>query len=313
VLDRQSGVSKSSVGTFDADKYDDNNTATNFTRGDFQGYGDIGGASKILHKIKYDELDHDLFIYEPKVDGTERNEGLDSYITFKYNGIKEIEQLCQEENMELVELLKRVIFGAVIKPFNIEKYGDSITVQCHKDNLFTILTEIRQITELKIYNSLVPLFIKGCTQIASCEMASGGNFVPNVENINELIKKTGIGQTKVSGLLILGVANAILKIWLLLKEKENWKDNSNFHCTLKPVDLNAKILKLFKTPNEQMICYPFAGSGSEILGGLQADYQNWVACEINQDYVDIANARIKHWKENKYVQLDLFETGDKRP
>ena len=81
----------------------------------------------------------------------------------------------------------------------------------------------------------------------------------------------------------------------------------NNHPTLKPIELNAKMLKLFKTPNEQRICYPFAGSGSEIIGGLKADFQNWTACEINQEYVDIANARIKHYKENEYVQLDLFK------
>ena len=80
----------------------------------------------------------------------------------------------------------------------------------------------------------------------------------------------------------------------------------NTHPTLKPIDLNCKILKLFKTPNEQHICYPFAGSGSEIIGGLKANFQNWSACEINADYVDIANARIKHYKENEYVQIDLF-------
>ena len=27
----------------------------------------------------------------------------------------------------------------------------------------------------------------------------------------------------------------------------------------------------------------------------------------NADYVEIANARIKHYKENEYVQIDLFE------
>lgn len=46
--------------------------------------------------------------------------------------------------------------------------------------------------------------------------------------------------------------------------------------------------------------------GSEIIGGLKANFQNWYACEINQDYVDIANARIAHYKEYEYVQLKLF-------
>jgi DNA modification methylase len=80
----------------------------------------------------------------------------------------------------------------------------------------------------------------------------------------------------------------------------------NNHPTLKPIDLNAKILSLFKTPNEQKICYPFAGSGSEILGGLKANLQNWFACEINEDYVKIANARIKHYTTNEFLPTSLF-------
>lgn len=87
-------------------------------------------------------------------------------------------------------------------------------------------------------------------------------------------------------------------------------ERKNVHPTVKPIDLNCKILKLFKTPNEQRICYPFAGSGSEIIGGLKANFQNWSACEINAEYVEIANARIKHYKENEYVQIDLFEIGE---
>jgi DNA modification methylase len=32
----------------------------------------------------------------------------------------------------------------------------------------------------------------------------------------------------------------------------------NNHPTVKPISLNEKILKLFKTPNSQRILYPFA-------------------------------------------------------
>ena len=69
----------------------------------------------------------------------------------------------------------------------------------------------------------------------------------------------------------------------------------NNHPTLKPIKLNERILKLFKTPNEQKIIYPFAGSGSEIIGGIKAGFTNWVACEINTEYVEIAKARIEYW------------------
>jgi DNA modification methylase len=85
----------------------------------------------------------------------------------------------------------------------------------------------------------------------------------------------------------------------------------NNHPTLKPIKLNERILKLFKTPNEQKIIYPFAGSGSEIIGGIKAGFTNWVGCEINPDYVEIAKARIDYWttseKEIDKSQVSLFD------
>jgi len=84
----------------------------------------------------------------------------------------------------------------------------------------------------------------------------------------------------------------------------------NTHPTLKPISLNEKILKLFKTPNEQKICYSFSGSGSEIIGGVKAGFDNWVASEINNEYIDISNARIQYWNK-KYIeeksQVSMFE------
>jgi DNA modification methylase len=81
----------------------------------------------------------------------------------------------------------------------------------------------------------------------------------------------------------------------------------NNHPTLKPIELNYRILKLFKLPTDQKICYPFAGSGSEIIGGIKAGFENWVGCEINAEYVAIANARINYWKETMWEQQSLFD------
>ena len=82
------------------------------------------------------------------------------------------------------------------------------------------------------------------------------------------------------------------------KSSGNIRNNvvKNNHPTLKPIKLNERILKLFKTPNEQKIIYPFAGSGSEIIGGIKAGFKNWQGCELSEDYVEIAKARIEHWK-----------------
>ena len=91
------------------------------------------------------------------------------------------------------------------------------------------------------------------------------------------------------------------------KQERNKGVSENNHPTLKPIELNKKILKLFKTPNEQVIIYPFAGSGSEIIGGHKANFRNWFACEINDNYTKIANRRIEYFKEYDYEQLSLFD------
>lgn len=72
---------------------------------------------------------------------------------------------------------------------------------------------------------------------------------------------------------------------------------------LKPISLNEKILTLFKTPNPQKICYPFAGTFSEIIGGWKAGFTDFIACEINEKYIQIGQARFDYWTKQK--------TGDK--
>ncbi len=94
-----------------------------------------------------------------------------------------------------------------------------------------------------------------------------------------------------------------------LNEEEKFNTKSgNFHPTLKPISLNRRILKLFKTPNPQAIFYPFAGSGSEIIGGIKAGFKEWTACEINPEYIEIAEARIKYWSERNFAKKSKKQT-----
>jgi DNA modification methylase len=86
------------------------------------------------------------------------------------------------------------------------------------------------------------------------------------------------------------------------------------HPTMKPISLLEKILRLLKTPNPQRICYPFAGVASEVIGGLKAGFDDYTACEISQEYVEIAEARIKHYSADiepsdnqQFKELDMFE------
>jgi hypothetical protein len=75
ILDDQSGITKSSKGSFKATDYEEKETATPFTRGDFVGKGDEGGASR--------------FFYCPKVSKKERNFGCEHL---------EDKELCQSGN-----------------------------------------------------------------------------------------------------------------------------------------------------------------------------------------------------------------------
>jgi DNA modification methylase len=193
ILDEQSGFSK---GAATVNKYGSpsgsgiyawNNTDEKPSENiKVDGYDDIGGASKILHKCNYEQDDVTLYHYEPKVSGSERNAGLGGFVDKQYS------------------------HDGRDKP------------------------------------------------------------IENAYQRNDSIAK-------------------------------------NNHPTLKPIDLNYRILKLFKLPTDQKICYPFAGSGSEIIGGIKAGFENWVGCEINAEYVAIANARINYWKETMWEQQSLFD------
>lgn len=75
------------------------------------------------------------------------------------------------------------------------------------------------------------------------------------------------------------------------------------HPTLKPIALNERILKLFKTPNPQKILFPFAGAGSEIIGGIKAGFTDWEGCELSDEYIKIAEARIDYYKKQEESKL----------
>jgi len=73
LIDEQSGVSKSSSNSFKANDYQEKETNTPFTRGDFIGKGDKGGASRFFKNIPLDSR----IAYIPKASKSERNAGLD--------------------------------------------------------------------------------------------------------------------------------------------------------------------------------------------------------------------------------------------
>ena len=75
----------------------------------------------------------------------------------------------------------------------------------------------------------------------------------------------------------------------------------NNHPTVKPKALLSKILKLFKTPNDQVLLDPFMGSGSMGISAVETGFE-YVGFELDQGYFQIAEARI----DQAQTQKDLI-------
>ncbi len=70
----------------------------------------------------------------------------------------------------------------------------------------------------------------------------------------------------------------------------------NFHPTLKPVDLCRHFARLLLPPptgRHRRILVPFSGAGSEMIGALQAGWDEVIGIEIDPEYIEIAKHRIQ--------------------
>ena len=112
-LDKQSGVTKSSSATFKAEAYEERETSTPFTRGDFVGRGDSGGASR--------------FFFVAKANKKDRNEGLgNSELEEKgkvFNGKSETGAGKAEGSVEdKFSTAPQKNFHPTVKPTSLMKY-----------------------------------------------------------------------------------------------------------------------------------------------------------------------------------------------
>jgi site-specific DNA-methyltransferase (adenine-specific) len=77
----------------------------------------------------------------------------------------------------------------------------------------------------------------------------------------------------------------------------------NTHPTVKPLKLMDYLIKLTKMPNtEQVYLDPFAGSGSTLIAVIQNE-RHFIGIEKEDNYVKIAEARLKYWSKTKSVKL----------
>lgn len=81
----------------------------------------------------------------------------------------------------------------------------------------------------------------------------------------------------------------------------------NHHPTVKPLALTEYLATLIVPPAhvESRLLVPFAGSGSECIGAIRAGWNHVVGVEMNQEYADIARARIYYHQQKLTSQNQL--------
>ena len=86
-------------------------------------------------------------------------------------------------------------------------------------------------------------------------------------------------------------------------ERFTTEPKANHHPTVKPTDLMRYLINLVTPPNGTILD-PFMGSGSTGKAAIRCGL-NFIGIEREQEYMDIATARINH-EQNKPVQQELF-------
>ena len=76
----------------------------------------------------------------------------------------------------------------------------------------------------------------------------------------------------------------------------------NDHLTVKPVALIEHLINIFSLP-EQVVLDPFLGSGTTAIAAYETN-RSCIGMEINKDFVDIANDRLRQ----AFNQLNLFRS-----
>jgi site-specific DNA-methyltransferase (adenine-specific) len=89
-----------------------------------------------------------------------------------------------------------------------------------------------------------------------------------------------------------------------VSRKERHQGVDNNHPTVKPVALMRYLIKLVTPPNS-IVLDPFSGSGSTGMAAVELGHE-FIGCELDPAYVDIANCRIETWNDSG-LPKDLFD------
>ena len=86
------------------------------------------------------------------------------------------------------------------------------------------------------------------------------------------------------------------KIFLINKPNKQEKGQHNIHKTVKPLAICEYLIKLTALNKNAIIFDPFSGSGTTLVAAKILN-KKYLGCDINSQYVEIANQRINQIKK----------------
>jgi site-specific DNA-methyltransferase (adenine-specific) len=86
-----------------------------------------------------------------------------------------------------------------------------------------------------------------------------------------------------------------------VEDKFSTQPSANHHPTVKPTELMRYLVRMVTPPNG-IVLDPFTGSGSTGKASVLEGF-NFIGCELDPDYIAIAEARIKHGLESQESTL----------
>ena len=247
----------------------------------WDGFNDKGSAAR--------------FFYCAKASKKDRDEGLDSMKlvvvslqSCEKNTINQEKLATLLVDMETSHLKDTGEFGTSLKnakEWNTSLFGSRFTEPFQKECKSTTSTETNSTIESRILNALQHSITSDCTLVANLEMANGGSPAASADQCNTLTFT--ISEKMASALGVKSVASeTLLKISV--------EDGRNVHSTVKPTALMQYLCRLI-TPAGGTVLDPFMGSGSTGKAAMLEGF-NFVGCEIDDNYFDIARSRIENAK-----------------
>lgn len=153
----------------------------------------------------------------------------------------------------------------------------------------------------KMLNNWKTPQIKSCFEpIAVGQKPTEGTFLENMlrYEIGLINTNAKVGYSMFpSNILTSESINPIFdRYFIVPKPTKKEKGVANSHLTVKPVSLCEQLIRLLVFSKNAIILDPFIGSGTTALAARNLK-KNFIGCDINQEYVNIAKERLQEKEE----------------